>query len=154
MSATGFCHCCEIPTQLTSTESPTCLKCQSSFVEVYDLAPAACLPDVKQPRLNNANTDQPGSDADITCSICLGEWTSGGEHRLVSLKCGHLFGESCIAKWLQAKGKCAECKQENGLDDIRRLFVRSIKAVDTVSLAGQVMEFNLTDLCLLFVGSG
>ncbi len=114
MSATGFCHCCEIPTQLTSTESPTCLKCQSSFVEVYDLAPAACLPDVKQPRLNNANTDQPDSDADITCSICLGEWTSGGEHRLVSLKCGHLFGESCIAKWLQAKASVLSANRRMG----------------------------------------
>lgn len=27
------------------------------------------------------------------CIICSEEWTLTGDHRLVSLKCGHLFGE-------------------------------------------------------------
>lgn len=32
------------------------------------------------------------------CSICLETWEWNGQHRLVSLKCGHLFGDSCIRR--------------------------------------------------------
>lgn len=32
------------------------------------------------------------------CPICLDNWDTDGAHRLVSLKCGHLFGESCIKR--------------------------------------------------------
>lgn len=46
------------------------------------------------PPLNNDDDD--GS----TCSICLDTWESKGEHRLVSLKCGHLFGDSCIKRYI------------------------------------------------------
>ncbi len=158
MSAIGFCHTCDIQTQIAPTEPPTCLKCRSDFVEVFDLAPEADRPEepaAKQPCLDTAIldvTDEPSGDADITCPICFDEWTSGGEHRLVSLKCGHLFGESCIARWLQTSGKCAQCNQANRLCDIRRLFAKSIKAADTVSWAGRVLQFSLTDLFVLFVG--
>ena len=27
------------------------------------------------------------------CPICMERWTSHGSHRIVSLKCGHLFGK-------------------------------------------------------------
>ncbi|CAC5413882.1 E3 ubiquitin-protein ligase RFWD3 [Mytilus coruscus] len=37
------------------------------------------------------------------CPICFEEWTSSGNHRLASLKCGHLFGQSCIDKWLKGQ---------------------------------------------------
>lgn len=32
------------------------------------------------------------------CPICLDNWDTDGAHRLVSLKCGHLFGDSCIRR--------------------------------------------------------
>lgn len=41
------------------------------------------------------NDDDDGS----TCSICLDTWESKGAHHLVALKCGHLFGESCIKRY-------------------------------------------------------
>lgn len=44
------------------------------------------------PPLNNDDDD--GS----TCSICLDSWETEGDHRLVALKCGHLFGECCIRR--------------------------------------------------------
>lgn len=46
-------------------------------------------------------TPEPMKDDDddgLTCSICLDSWECGAEHRLVALKCGHLFGESCIKR--------------------------------------------------------
>lgn len=42
-----------------------------------------------------SNDDDDGQ----TCSICLDTWEYKGEHRLVALKCGHLFGESCILRY-------------------------------------------------------
>ncbi|CAN0572944.1 unnamed protein product, partial [Ectocarpus sp. 12 AP-2014] len=35
------------------------------------------------------------------CSICLDPWTSKGKHRICALLCGHLFGQSCIERWLK-----------------------------------------------------
>ncbi|XP_065723791.2 kinetochore protein Nuf2 homolog [Drosophila suzukii] len=31
-----------------------------------------------------------------SCSICLSPWDSEGPHRIVSLKCGHLFGDKLL----------------------------------------------------------
>ena len=67
---------------------------------------------------NNAESDSPNSDDDFAsvtgfvarkrkkgaepneeknlCSICYSHWTNIGKHRTCSLKCGHLFGRSCI----------------------------------------------------------
>lgn len=47
------------------------------------------------PSLNDDDDD--GS----ICSICLDTWESKGIHRLVALKCGHLFGENCIKRWVK-----------------------------------------------------
>ncbi|XP_071122540.1 E3 ubiquitin-protein ligase rfwd3.S-like [Mytilus edulis] len=57
------------------------------------------------------------------CPICFEEWTSSGNHRLASLKCGHLFGQhgqSCIDKWLKGQGgKCPQCNSKAKRQDIR-----------------------------------
>jgi hypothetical protein len=44
-----------------------------------------------------------------TCTICLEPWSSSGPHRAACLACGHLFGQSCILKWLQQSAKCPQC---------------------------------------------
>uniref|UniRef100_A0A182RF93 RING-type E3 ubiquitin transferase n=1 Tax=Anopheles funestus TaxID=62324 RepID=A0A182RF93_ANOFN len=70
----------------------------------------------------------------LLCSICLDEWTLTGEHRVVSLKCGHLFGMSCIKRWMQdkpaASRSCATCKARATMRDIRFIYARCVKAVD------------------------
>lgn len=45
------------------------------------------------------------------CIICLEAWTTAGEHRLAALRCGHLFGFTCIQRWLKTKGPAAKCPQ-------------------------------------------
>ncbi|EDV29484.1 uncharacterized protein TRIADDRAFT_51870 [Trichoplax adhaerens] len=74
------------------------------------------------------------SDGDI-CSICFEPFSNSGDHRLSCLKCGHLFGFGCISKWLNGKkGNSAKCPQCNALSkksDIRILFAKSIKVIDT-----------------------
>ncbi|XP_062570636.1 E3 ubiquitin-protein ligase RFWD3-like, partial [Saccostrea cucullata] len=62
------------------------------------------------------------------CPICFEEWSTSGSHRLASLKCGHLFGQSCIEKWLKGQGgKCPQCNCKAKRQDIRVLYAKSLK---------------------------
>ncbi|XP_016984200.1 ERAD-associated E3 ubiquitin-protein ligase HRD1 [Drosophila rhopaloa] len=61
---------------------------------------------------------------DITCSICLAPWTSQGGHRVVSLKCGHLFGSSCIRTAIRRSHRCPVCRRRAQYSDVRRIFSR------------------------------
>lgn len=69
-----------------------------------------------------------------TCSICLEAWTNSGIHRIVCLKCGHLFGEGCIERWLKSVAKCPQCNRPSKRTDIRRIYAKSIKVIDTAEL--------------------
>lgn len=68
----------------------------------------------KKPRLDD---DDDGS----LCPICLDNWTTTGEHRICSLKCGHLFGLSCLNRWInsQTKKTCPTCKKKVVRSEIR-----------------------------------
>ena len=51
---------------------------------------------------------------------------------MVSLKCGHIFGSSCIERWLPGRGgKCPNCNAKATKKDIRVLYVKSLKPLDT-----------------------
>nr|XP_006641306.1 PREDICTED: E3 ubiquitin-protein ligase RFWD3 [Lepisosteus oculatus] len=66
-----------------------------------------------------------------TCSICFEPWTSAGEHRLAALRCGHLFGFTCIDRWLRGQGaKCPQCNKKAKRTDIVLLYARKLRAVD------------------------
>lgn len=72
-------------------------------------------------------------DGDGTaCPICYEPWEESGEHRLVSLKCGHLFGESCLTQWFnqqnQAKNRmfCPVCRTKAMQHHIRPIFARRV----------------------------
>ncbi|CAG5081757.1 Oidioi.mRNA.OKI2018_I69.PAR.g9954.t1.cds [Oikopleura dioica] len=69
------------------------------------------------------------SESDV-CSICFDVWTSTGSHRVCSLKCGHLFGNSCVKTWLANSPRCPECNDHALLDDIRIIRAKTISAVD------------------------
>ncbi|KAJ1999791.1 RING finger and WD repeat domain-containing protein 3, partial [Coemansia thaxteri] len=92
-------------------------------------------------------SDEAGEAGDSnTCPICLSAWGISGRHRVVSLKCGHLFGQSCIRKWLlrgsqvqgrrgsAARGTCPDCKQAAVARDIRVVFARAVTAADDAEL--------------------
>ncbi|KAF9680235.1 hypothetical protein SADUNF_Sadunf06G0100200 [Salix dunnii] len=76
----------------------------------------------------------------LFCPICLEAWTSEGNHHIwclyICLPCGHVFGLSCIEKWLRQRGrlaKCPQCNRKGTLKDIRKLFVPRIAVVDEES---------------------
>jgi len=69
-----------------------------------------------------------------TCPICLSPWSSTGNHQIASLKCGHLFGYSCIIKWLKKKStkesRCPCCNSHAIVRNVRRLYACNIKVED------------------------
>ncbi|NXH22213.1 RFWD3 ligase, partial [Bucco capensis] len=67
-----------------------------------------------------------------TCTICFEPWTNAGDHRLSALRCGHLFGYTCIERWLKGQaGKCPQCNKKAKRSDIVILYARTLKALDT-----------------------
>ncbi|XP_074864715.1 E3 ubiquitin-protein ligase RFWD3 isoform X2 [Carettochelys insculpta] len=67
-----------------------------------------------------------------TCAICFEPWTNAGEHRLSALRCGHLFGYTCIVRWLKGQaGKCPQCNKKAKRSDVVVLYARTVKALDT-----------------------
>lgn len=81
-------------------------------------------------------SDSEANDADgETCSICLDAWSNSGDHRLIALKCGHLFGHQCIIRWLNSQNaktkSCPTCKSKAAIRDIRFIYARKLVAADT-----------------------
>ncbi|XP_076122273.1 E3 ubiquitin-protein ligase rfwd3.L [Alosa pseudoharengus] len=66
-----------------------------------------------------------------SCPICFEPWTTSGDHRLAALRCGHLFGHTCINRWLRGDGaKCPQCNKKAKRTDIVLLYARKLRAVD------------------------
>ncbi|KFW77477.1 E3 ubiquitin-protein ligase RFWD3, partial [Manacus vitellinus] len=82
-----------------------------------------------EPSVAAARLDEEEGD---TCAICFEQWTNAGEHRLSALRCGHLFGYTCIDRWLRGQaGKCPQCNKKAKRSDIVVLYARTLKALDT-----------------------
>ncbi|BFF96342.1 E3 ubiquitin-protein ligase RFWD3-like [Drosophila madeirensis] len=59
-----------------------------------------------------------------SCLICCENWTSSGTHRMISLACGHLFGDSCIRRFFQTGTlSCPICRRRAFMSDIRYIYV-------------------------------
>ncbi|KAM5559722.1 hypothetical protein ABKV19_021082 [Rosa sericea] len=72
----------------------------------------------------------------LFCPICLEAWTNDGDHYICCLPCGHIFGMSCIEKWLgqsKRQGKCPQCNAKCKLNDVRKLFASRVISVDEES---------------------
>ncbi|EUB61647.1 RING finger and WD repeat domain-containing protein 3 [Echinococcus granulosus] len=74
--------------------------------------------------LSDTSGRSPMEESDI-CSICFESWTTSGPHRICCLKCGHLFGRSCVTKWLMSArpkpGTCPQCNAKAHTKDIRAI---------------------------------
>ncbi|GLE10320.1 hypothetical protein PINS_up022421 [Pythium insidiosum] len=64
------------------------------------------------------------------CSVCYDACTRSGRHRLVSLKCGHVFGKKCIERWVAERKSCPNCNESVRRSDIRPLFTDHVAVVD------------------------
>ncbi|XP_066592526.1 E3 ubiquitin-protein ligase rfwd3.S-like isoform X2 [Prorops nasuta] len=98
------------------------------------------------------------SENDESCPICMDEFTNSGEHRICCLRCGHLFGHSCILRWLQtsctsATRRCPQCNKKAAVRDIRMLYAKRLKPVDTTEvdklkkqLSTVIVEKNMLEI--------
>jgi len=77
------------------------------------------------------------------CPICFESWTSTGKHRICCLKCGHLFGQKCIERWIQERKKCPNCNEPARKTDIRTLFFTRVTVLD--ASAKEAVEKKLED---------
>ncbi|KAL7248044.1 hypothetical protein ACSBR2_002862 [Camellia fascicularis] len=69
----------------------------------------------------------------LFCPICMEAWSNGGDHQVCCLPCGHLYGASCIKKWLQQhknSGKCPQCNRKCTLKDVRVIYASQIVVID------------------------
>ncbi|KAK2581156.1 hypothetical protein KPH14_007965 [Odynerus spinipes] len=87
----------------------------------------------------NNNEEDTDADSDQSCPICMELWTTTGEHRLCCLRCGHLFGRSCLLKWLQvscsaSNRRCPQCNRKAAVKDIRMLYAKKLVCIDTSEL--------------------
>lgn len=61
-------------------------------------------------------------EEDMKCIICFESWAIKGDHSMTSLPCGHVFGKSCIERWIQSNKICPTCKVK-----VRKLLLLSMK---------------------------
>lgn len=90
----------------------------------------------------------------FNCSICMEPWSNAGVHRIVSLKCGHLFGFSCIEKWVKRKpsgpdtvSKCPQCNAPARKGDIRPIYCKRLIVSDTSELVLLQKQLQEERLC-------
>ncbi|KAI7898603.1 uncharacterized protein BX663DRAFT_524057 [Cokeromyces recurvatus] len=94
----------------------------------------------KKQKLDSSYENVSGDeDETSTCIICSEVWTSRGDHCLVSLPCGHLFGKKCIVRWILDKSRksnskkagCPMCMKTTRETDIRVVKPSKIAVKDT-----------------------
>ncbi|XP_043937833.1 E3 ubiquitin-protein ligase RFWD3 isoform X2 [Protopterus annectens] len=115
---------------------------ESTSIHLPDNENIAQEPVDQQRKLSPQKKSDPGTvdpsgiasdeDENDTCTICFEPWTNAGGHRLSTLRCGHLFGFTCIDRWLKGQGgKCPQCNKKAKRSDIVILYARTLKALDT-----------------------
>lgn len=107
---------------------------EANSPDVFEIRPSKPSK-TKSSRAAKSPFKSPEKDDDSQCCpICLEPWSNSGSHRLASLSCGHLFGRSCIERWLKSKGvneKCPQCNAPAKRRDIRNIYTKAIKSIDT-----------------------
>ena len=79
----------------------------------------------------------------MECSICFDEFVLDpqSKHTGVSIGCGHVFGRSCIVKWLKQNPSCPVCKRAaNAATDIVALYAPDIDGTPCQELEARYRE--------------
>ncbi|CAO3668943.1 unnamed protein product [Rhizopus stolonifer] len=84
--------------------------------------------------------------------VLFRNWTSKGIHQQVSLRCGHLFGESCIRRWIDNQSEkygnkgvtCPICMKQIKGNDIRTVRPTKLVVKDTSEIEKIIKELDTT----------
>lgn len=55
------------------------------------------------------------------CQICTDYYSAS--HQPISLKCGHVFGSTCITQWITKKTTCPTCSKTTSKDDFVTIYL-------------------------------
>ena len=77
------------------------------------------------------------------CPICLEPWNALGKHRIVCLPCGHVFGRSCIERWLKGSKTCPQCNERTRPKDIRVVYIPNVAVRDNAAEEAVRAELEL-----------
>ncbi|CAO3665572.1 unnamed protein product [Umbelopsis ramanniana] len=102
---------------------------------------------VKRKREPSVQENDSQDDLLCQCPICFEKWSNTGSHRLISMKCGHLFGQSCIEKWItrarkDTKAKCPQCNASISKRDIRPIWAKQLVSVDSCKIEQMQTDFD------------
>lgn len=90
--------------------------------------------------------DSIDEDDGSMCPVCMDAWSNTGDHRVCCLKCGHLFGYSCLKRWMDtqppSRRTCPTCKRKATNKDIRFLYVKKLRAIDVSELEDLKKKFD------------
>lgn len=79
------------------------------------------------PSIFEANKVLVAANPEITdCTICMEQFTTNDRHRVVSLRCGHLFGKECVKQWLNINQTCPVCKKPAAVGEILEIFATNV----------------------------
>ncbi|KAF8780271.1 hypothetical protein HU200_001947 [Digitaria exilis] len=88
-----------------------------------DFAGGDCGPSA-QARVSGAAAERP------TCPVCMDPWTSQGPHRISCIPCGHVYGRSCLERWLTQRrspsATCPQCGKRFKQKDIINLYAPEV----------------------------
>ncbi|KRF98269.1 uncharacterized protein Dwil_GK27272 [Drosophila willistoni] len=62
----------------------------------------------------------------MNCPICFCPWEELGCHRLVTLRCGHLFGDSCLRDHLNRCLECPLCRSHADNSQLIYIYGRNV----------------------------
>lgn len=93
------------------------------------------------------------------CPICLQPCPYEGNHqRICLISCGHVYGMSCIIRWIDHKttsAKCPQCNKKCKLRDVRKIYaspsddqvsVQRIKELEAEVVSLRASKAALTDI--------
>ncbi|XP_075694380.1 E3 ubiquitin-protein ligase RFWD3 [Rhinoderma darwinii] len=124
----------ELHINLVAAASDAPERSDAPAAENETAASAAAQPSKQPSPVKPVTSVTPAAEEDEgdICAICFEPWTNAGQHRLSALRCGHLFGFTCIDRWLKGgAAKCPQCNKKAKRSDIVVLYARTLKALDT-----------------------
>ncbi|KAI3389320.1 hypothetical protein SNEBB_001437, partial [Seison nebaliae] len=93
--------------------------------------------------------DGNGDDEEFdNCVICMCPFTVNGKHKMCSLNCGHVFGQSCILEWnkqtIGGHCTCPTCKKKSHVLDFRLIYFGKNRISDKSERDGLINQINET----------
>ncbi|GFQ66877.1 e3 ubiquitin-protein ligase RFWD3, partial [Trichonephila clavata] len=114
-----------------------------SEIDIIEIQNEAIPMDANSKVSTEAHANQSVDDDGQTCTICFEPWTNSSEHRLVSLRCGHLFGRSCITRWLKGQSaRCPQCNARARKSEIRNIYAKAVKVIDSTERDKALQELQ------------